>query len=407
MHSDIASRQDNYRKRKFVLLLPTDRETGTTEYCVHWQRELRLNFKSLFVVLTGRDTRGDPVEGMNPLTYWQRIQRLTSTPSRPLGIVGSPKLLTKQLCPCLASACISQCSCPHCTTFLENLDHRHLASVCGWRRPKTSVCVVVPESASVSNEDSDTCDKCGGDCLEGPWKTMSAGLQQFLTAILCPPVEVQNVWVSAVDPDTGLEIPGNRTAVKMIPRNCWLGKCTHCGWDNVFSNLPRLPVTIVEDLNATRQEFVRACPREAREDVYTTYHEFRKMERGTGSDGKPFVQPEWTPVTATRRMFYYQLTQFMRDFLPHYYKVLWNEQFTTVFTQHYKRLAYLEHPHLPQPHPSMFGTAILIKDFAACIDHDKKFNKTCAYPERSHEWVGVYQCEPYLHHYRSTSLPQR
>ena len=72
MHSDIASRQDNYRKRKFVLLLPTDRETGTTEYCVHWQRELRLNFKSLFVVLTGRDTRGDPVEGMNPLTYWQR-----------------------------------------------------------------------------------------------------------------------------------------------------------------------------------------------------------------------------------------------------------------------------------------------------------------------------------------------
>ena len=70
-------------------------------------------------------------------------------------------------------------------------------------------------------------------------------------------------------------------------------------------------------------------------------------------------------------------------------------------------IAYLEHPHLPQPHPSMFGTAILIKDFAACIDHDKKFNKTCAYPERSHEWVGVYQCEPYLHHYRSTSLPQR
>ena len=35
LHSDIASRQDNYRKRKVVLSLPPDPETGVVEYCVH------------------------------------------------------------------------------------------------------------------------------------------------------------------------------------------------------------------------------------------------------------------------------------------------------------------------------------------------------------------------------------
>lgn len=53
------------------------------------------------------------------------------------------------------------------------------------------------------------------------------------------------------------------------------------------------------------------------------------------------------------------------------------------------------------------GTALLTKDFAACIDHDKKFNKTCAYPERSHEWVGVYQCSPYLHEYTDSERMAR
>ena len=47
----------------------------------------------------------------------------------------------------------------------------------------------------------------------------------------------------------------------------------------------------------------------------------------------------------------------------------------------------------------MSGTAILTKDFASTIDHDKKFNKTCSHPDRSHEWVGVYQCSPYFHTY--------
>jgi len=41
----------------------------------------------------------------------------------------------------------------------------------------------------------------------------------------------------------------------------------------------------------------------------------------------------------------------------------------------------------------MLGTGVLIKDFAACIDHDRKFNKTCSHPDRSYEWVGVYQFE--------------
>ena len=53
------------------------------------------------------------------------------------------------------------------------------------------------------------------------------------------------------------------------------------------------------------------------------------------------------------------------------------------------------------------GTAILTKDFAACVDHDKKFNKTCAHPERSHEWVGVYQCSPYIHRYTDVQRKKR
>ena len=320
LHSDVASRQDNYRKKKVVLALPANPDTGVVEYCVHWQRELRRNWKSLFVLLTGRDSFNSPVAGLQPSAWWTRIQRITTTPKRPNGIVGSPKLLSKNACPCLAGACISQCSCPHCTTFLENLDHRHLATMCGWRT--TAVCVVVPESDTTTNPD-DPCDKCGGACQDanGPWKKMSSGLIPFLTHLLCPPVELPNIFVAAVDPNTGFEIPGENIPVKIIRRKCWLGECSECGWDKRFASFPLLPLTLEEDDNTTREVFVRACPREARLDAHTTYHEFRKMERGSCADGSPYLQPEWTPVTCTRRMFYYQLVEFMRDFLPHYYKV--------------------------------------------------------------------------------------
>ena len=321
LHSDVASRQDNYRKRKVILTLPPNPDTGEAEYCVHWQRELRRNWKSLFVLLTGMDTLGSPVAGLGPTSWWKKIQRITKTDKRPGGIIGSPKMLSKHACPCLAAACISQCSCPHCTTFLENLDHRHLATTSGWRRT-TAVCVVVPASGATS-ADGHPCDKCGGACQDpnGPWKKMSAGLLPFLSTLLCPPVELPNVRIAAVDPNTGLEIPGESLPVKIIPRKCWLGECADCGWDKVFASFPLLPLTLEEDSTTSREVFVRACPREARLDAHTTYHEFRKMERGSCVDGKPYVQPEWTPVTCTRRMFYYQLVEFMRDFLPHYYKV--------------------------------------------------------------------------------------
>ena len=168
-----------------------------------------------------------------------------------------------------------------------------------------------------------------------------------------------------------------------------------------------LPLKIKEDENTEREVFVRACPRAACTDKFTTYHEFQKMERGPGKDGEAYTQTEWTPITTTRRLFYYNLVQYMKTFLPHYFKVLWHEAFEKVFVQQYKRLAFVGIPSQPQPYPSMKGTAVLIKDFAACIDHDKKFNKTCAYPEKSHEWVGVYQCSPYLHKYTESQRMKR
>ena len=312
LHSDLASRQDNYRKRRVVLALPPDVDTGEIEYCVHWQRELRSNWKSLFVLLTGTDTKGKSVEGLEPTSWWRQIARLTSSPKRPQGIMGSPHLLSKHACRCLVGACISQCSCPHCTTFLENLDHRHLAVRCGWR--KTPVCVPVPSSASALSTSSNVCRECGGHCRDpdGAWLQMSAGLIPFLRHILCPPVSVPNVSLASVDPTTGLEIPGESSPIKLVRRKCWLGECADCGWDKRFANFPVLPVTIKEDDFTNRVEYVRACPAEAREDRYTSWHEFRLMERGNCEDGSAYTQPEWTPITGTRRMFYYQLHQFMK-----------------------------------------------------------------------------------------------
>lgn len=405
LHSDIASRQDNYRKRKVVLTLPADPDTGETSYCIHWQRELRRNWKSLFVLLTGMDTDGNPVAGLEPLSWWKQIVRLTTTPTRPNGIKGSYRMLSQRACKCLVGACISQCSCPHCTTFLENLDHRHLASQFGWR--KTAVCVPVPGDAARS--ETDKCVQCGGECHDpsGPWKQMSGGLIPFLTHMLCKPVAIPNVRVNNYDPTTGLELPGDSAPVMIINKKCWLGECSKCGWENRFSHFPLLPLKITEDDDTEREVFVRACPVAACTDKFTTYHEFRKMERGAGKDGQAYTQTEWTPITTNRRLFYYNLVEYMKTFLPHYFKVLWHEAWEKVFVQHYKRLAYVGIPSQPQPHSSMKGTAILIKDFAACIDHDKKFNKTCAYPEKSHEWVGVYQCRPYLHKYTEAQRKQR
>ena len=401
LHSDYASRPDNYRKKRYVLSLPPDPVTDEVQYCVHFARELRGNWKTLWILLTGKDLNNVPVEGLQPLRYWLRIAAITKTPERPLGIIGSPKMMSKMACRCFHHHAISQCSCPHCTQFLENLDHRHLAVIQGWR--KAPVCIVVPDSAPTSEPTTDSkCSECGGECHdpEGTWRKMSGGLISFLTHMLCPAVELPNVSIASVDVTTGLEIKGSDVPVKMIPRKCWLGECQKCGWNNRFHNFPLFPVTLKEDDESEREVFVRACPREARNDKYTTYHEFRKMERGAvDADGKVYTQTEWTPVTCTRRMFYYQLVEFMRDFLPHYYKVLWHQAWDKVFLQEYRRLAYVGMKDQPQPLPSMKGTAILIKDFAACIDHDRKFNKTCSYPEKSHEWVGVYQCSPYLHVY--------
>ena len=400
---------------------------GSAQYCVHWQRELRSNFKTLFVLLTGTDNNGNQVAGMEPSTYWRQIQELTKTSTRPQGIKGSRKLLSKNCCPCLVHACISQCSCPHCTQFLENLDHRHLAVKCGWRKISRG-----------------QCDKCGGECNDpdGPWRAMSGGLLTFTKTLLCPAVEVPGVITHAIDPFTGFEIPGDTKPVKMIPRRCWLGKCAKCGWNNRFKNFPRLKLQLDEDAETTREVFVRACPLEARLDINTTFHMFQNMERGTASDGtSSYTQPEWTPITVSRRKFYYRLYEFMIDFMAHYYKVRWHECFDEVFREQYRRLAFVGMPDQPQPTPSMkglfaylfvsvinhcmflprvltcnqsliiycvvTGTAILTKDFAAAIDHDKKFNKTCSYPERSHEWVRVYQCLPYLHKYSEEARKKR
>ena len=344
LHSDIASRQDNYRKRKVVLQLPA-LEDGTMHYCVHWQRELRANWKTLFVILTGTDNKGNPVDGMEPSSYWQQIKKLTCTPCRPDGIKGSHKLLSKNSCPCLAHACISQCSCPHCTQFLENLDHRHLAVKCGWRKSDTP------------------CDKCGGVCNDpnGPWSKMSGGLLAFTRALLCAPVEIPGLRTHVIDPYTGLEIPGETKPVKMIARRCWLGKCDKCGWRNRFKSCPKLPVTIDEDADSSQQCYVRACPLEARLDAKTTFHMFQNMERGTANDGETvYTQPEWTPITVTRRVFYYRLHEFMEDFLQHYYKVRWHECFQLVFIQQYRRLAFVGMPGLPQPPASMKGVILVL-----------------------------------------------
>lgn len=331
-----------------VLALPPDPATGQQEYCVHWQRELRSNWKTLFVLLTGRDASGNEVDGLEPTTWWKQILTLTKSDKRPHGIKGSPATLSKKACRCLAGACISQCSCPHCTTFFENLDHRHLAIQCGWRKKKA--------------DDDDVCRKCGGGCHDrhGAWLKMSGGLIPFTRHILCPAITVPGVFVSAIDPTTGLEIPGQQSPIKMIPKKCWLGLCSKCGWDNRFAQFPLLPLTLKEDGQPDREVFVRACPREARTDANTTYHQFLKMERGTTSDGKPYTQPEWTPVVADRRTFYYRLHQFMETFLPHYYKVRWHESFDQVFKQEYRRLAFLGMPDQPQAHASMKGWFIII-----------------------------------------------
>ena len=129
LHSDYASRPDNYRKRRYVLSLPPDPVTGEVQYCIHFARELRGNWKTLWILLTGKDLNNVSVEGLQPLRYWIRIVEITKTPERPLGIIGSPKMLSTMACRCFHHQAISQCSCPHCTQFLENLDHRHLAVI--------------------------------------------------------------------------------------------------------------------------------------------------------------------------------------------------------------------------------------------------------------------------------------
>ena len=184
---------------------------------------------------------------------------------------------------------------------------------------------------------------------------MGKGLIEFTKSLLCPPVIIPGILVNDVDPLTGFEIPGSAKPLKLIRRECWLGQCDRCGWDNRFANFPLLPLTLKEDNDSERKVFVRACPVEASLDLKTTYHQFLKMERGSAEDGSVYTQPEWTPVTVNRRTFYYRLYCFMQDFLPHYYKVRWHETFDEVFKQQYRRLAFEGVAGHPQPAKTMKG----------------------------------------------------
>jgi hypothetical protein len=94
------------------------------------------------------------------------------------------------------------------------------------------------------------------------------------------------------------------------------------------------------------------------------------MERGKSEDGSPYTQPEWTPLVANRREFYYRLHEFMEDFLPHYYLVRWHEAFDEVFKQHYfKRLSNADMPEQPQPTASMKGIIFIFNYYKYCSQH--------------------------------------
>ena len=166
LHSDLASRQDNYRKRKVILTLPADLETGEEQYCVHWQRELRSNWKSLFVLLSGLDARGNPV-------------------------ARGPR----------ANIVVEADSAANKNSYKAQRHH--------WILPDTT--------------ENTACNKCGGECQyrNGTWAKMSGGLIPFLTEMLCPPVVIPNVVrLGNIEPTTGLEIPGDTTAVFMIRTKC-------------------------------------------------------------------------------------------------------------------------------------------------------------------------------------------
>ena len=94
LHGDQASRPDNYHKQN-VILHSYNAQTEMREYVTHWRRELRGNWKTLFLMLSGRDVNGDPVPGFEPTEEWNRILLLTKDVHKHgNGIKGTPALLS-------------------------------------------------------------------------------------------------------------------------------------------------------------------------------------------------------------------------------------------------------------------------------------------------------------------------
>ena len=93
-------------------------------HVLHPGREMRHDINTTFALLSGRDKRGEKIEGFSAQPEWKEIIRLTTTSKRQEGIKGSPKIVSRNMCVCMSHAKTSQCSCPYCCHYVENADVR-------------------------------------------------------------------------------------------------------------------------------------------------------------------------------------------------------------------------------------------------------------------------------------------
>ena len=254
LHTDEFSTVDNCNKREYLIPLGVT-STGQRIYDIHEARRLNFTKEEILDKLTGRN-RMDPKNPNEPHPVFKEIRRGTSTKKRPDGIKGSMKLLGQCMCPCLRPIGVYFCSCPICTTFVDNLlrFHRNRGEwhrIANTRRKKEIIDKRGPlkegESPVVLTEADYGCKACNGRCHSGGvYRTLSSSASSCLASILCEKECFPELDLKRIDKN-GLETE-EVDKFKVYKRSCCSGSCTRatrnktnttiferrCGWDATF-----------------------------------------------------------------------------------------------------------------------------------------------------------------------------
>jgi len=247
----------------------------------HPPLELPGTAREMFDDLTGRDRRLPRVKCADG--KWRHPKVLTHAPEWPaIKAAANGKEIThhtveEMICPCMRPVVTEKCAEPKMYAAQQMLQLYH-------------------KMATQLHREGDcqcgcTADVVGTDGVTRrvrmpTLKQFAASLRSAMSSILCPSVVIPELAINQYDSKTGLMIE-DKLECKLRDYKCHAGDCSKCGWDVVFSALPKQSVHYPPGPGepAGRTVEARGCSRDFDSTVMVKWASWQAIPTGTVAEG--------------------------------------------------------------------------------------------------------------------------